>query len=98
MSLLVLATSACFELKLPSITEQQSQASSVDACNWAEESLTQAFVQVLRQCGLTKPGLPVSRHSDWISNSAILSDDYILLLSVLCTGIQVKKMALQMRP
>ena len=35
---------------------------------------------------------------DWISNSAILSDDYILLLSVLCAYVQLKKMALQMKP
>jgi len=88
-SLLVLAAGACFELKLPSIKEQQSQASSIHICSWAEESLTQASIQVLRQCGLTKPGLPVSMHTDRISNTVILSNEYY---------VQVKKVALQMKP
>ena len=36
-------------------------------------------------------------HTDYISNSAILNNNYVSLLSALCACIQVKKMALQMK-
>ena len=46
---------------------------------YAEESLlTQASVQAPSQRGLTKP---VSTHTDHISNSVILSNDYVSLIS-----------------
>jgi len=84
-----------FELMSAVITEQQkslsSQASSVHV--WAGKSLTQASVQAPSQCGLTS--LPVSMYTDRISNSV---NYYVSLLSALCACVQMKKMALQMKP
>jgi len=76
---------------LPTITEQQKvglhSLPQQMYVVWAEESLAQASVQAC-QCGLTKPAPVVSMHTDSISNSAIVSNDYVLLLSILCTCVQ----------
>ena len=57
----------------------------------------QASIQHQIQRGLTKPVLPiaVSMHTDCISNSVTLINDYVSLLSALFACIQVKKMVSQ---
>jgi len=56
----------------------------------AEELLTRNLFKHTSQQWMTRP-LPLFIHTDCISNSTILSN-YNLLLSTLCTYIQVKKM------
>jgi len=50
-----------------------------------EQTLTQASVQAP-----IEPVHPTSMYTDHISNSAIWSNDYALLLSALCACVQVK--------
>ena len=67
-----------------------SQASSVDVCSIGWRIIDQAL-----------PGgffWPVSMHTNWISNSATLSNNYVSLPSDLCTCVQAKKIASQMKP
>ena len=53
---------------------------------------SQASYTVLAEESLTRPGFfKHSPHTNSISNSAILSNNYILLLSDLCACIHVKK-------
>ena len=71
-----LAADACLSWSLPSITGLSSQASYA----------------VLAEESLTRPGsLQTLLHTNCISNSAILHNNYILLLSDLCACIHVKK-------
>jgi len=53
---------------------------------------SQAFYAVLAQESLTRPGfLQTLPHTNSISNSAILQNNYISLLSDLCACVHVKK-------
>ena len=56
-----------------------------------------ASIQTLsQQCWITKP-LPLSMHTNHISNSAILNNNYMLLLSALCACVQMYRMESQMK-
>jgi len=53
---------------------------------------TLAFYAVLAEESLTRPGsLQTLLHTNCISNSAILNNNYILLLNDLCACIHMKK-------
>jgi len=93
------SSSRCFSWSLPFITEQQAcphrLAQELYAVYWLRNHYP-------RICSNTKSTMddknsPISMHTDHISNSAILSNNYVSLSS-LCACVQVKKMALQMKP
>ena len=67
-----------------------SQASSVDvfSIGWLTRHLFKLILSQQWMTSLSQP--PYTNHT---SNSAILSNNYVLLLSDLCAYIQVKKMA-----
>ena len=73
---LFIAADACLSWSLPYITEQQVSPPQASYAVLAEES--QAFFKC-------------SPHTNSISNSAILRNNYILLLSDLCACIHMKK-------
>ena len=62
----------------------------------AEESLTRRPIQTLSQ-QIMEP-FPASTHTDRISNSVMLGNNYVLFPSDLCACVQVKKTVLQMKP
>ena len=62
----------------------------------AEESLTRLCSK--HQFNNGWQTLPVFMHANHISNSAILSNNYISLLSDLCACVPVEKVALQIKP
>jgi len=73
-----------------------SQASSIDVCSICWRIIDQALFKHWQQW-ITKT-LPVSMHTNRISNSAILSNNYISLPSDLCTCVQAKKIASHRKP
>ena len=76
---LFLAADACLSWSLPSITEQQVSPHRLPMQYWLKyHRLDQAFFKH-------------SSHTNSISNSAILHNNYISLLSDLCTCVYVKK-------
>ena len=74
-----------------------SQASLVDVCRIWLKNHRPGFVQTPSQQWMIKT-LPVFMHANHISNSAILSNNYISLLSDLCACVPVEKVALQIKP
>ena len=73
---LFLAADACLSWSLPSITEQQVSPHRLPMQYWLKNN--QAFFNQ-------------SPHANSISNSAILRNNYISLLSDLCACVHVKK-------
>ena len=74
-----LATDACLSWSLPSITEQQVSPHRISMQYWLKSHWTdQAFFKY-------------SLHTNSISNSAILRNNYVSLLSDLCACIHGKK-------
>ena len=72
---LFLAADACLSWSLPSITEQQ----------------VSPHYAVLAEESLTRPGFLQTLPAHQLSNSAILHNNYISLLSDLCACVHVKK-------
>ena len=97
-----LAAGACLSWSLPSIYHRAasllSQASSVDVCSIGWRTIDQALLKHQVNNGWQTLSLHVSVNTNHVSNSTILSNNYVLLLSDLCACVEVKKMALIMKP
>jgi len=85
----------------PRAASLSSQASLVNVCSIGWRTIESRewphSVQISSQQWMTMT-LPVSMHTIHISNKQIVTNTYVSLLSDFCACVQVKKMALQMKP